>query len=349
MLLTVIVPVYNAINYLEKCVDSLCNQTYKDIQIILVDDGSTDKSAKLCDDYATRDARIKVIHKANGGLVSAWKAGVDAASGEYVSFVDSDDWVDANMLEEMFEASSKGEVKEIISSDYVIERVASNDVVAEKTEYTKEYVFQPLKPGEYDKGVIEKEIIPNLLGNEKRLITISRCMKLFSTELIRNNMKYPDESIGMAEDMTITIPAIFDADRIVVMDHKAYYHYLFVNESMVHKYDKKAYSSIEKTVNAIKKVIDDRGANPDLLKSLDREHIFLLLLALKNEARGNPEGYRANIRQICKDHEELIKNTDVIISELSNKLLYRALKKPSALNLSVLRAAMIVYYLKARK
>lgn len=348
-MISVVVPVFNAAKYLNKCVDSLCNQTYLNIEIVLVDDGSTDESPKLCDEYSSKDARIKVVHKPNGGLVSAWKAGVDSASGEYVSFVDSDDWVDANMLEEMFEVSSKGKKSEIISSDYIIERINSFKNEDENAEYMQEYVYQTLPPGEYDKGVIEKKIIPNLLGNEKRLITISRCMKLFSTELIRNNMKYPDESIGMAEDMTITIPAIFDADRIVVMDHKAYYHYLFVNESMVHKYDKKAYSSIEKTVNAIKKVIDDRGANPDLLKSLDREHIFLLLLALKNEARGNPEGYRANIRQICKDHEELIKNTDVIISELSNKLLYRALKKPSALNLSVLWAAMIVYYLKARK
>lgn len=336
-MISIIVPVYNAAEYLNKCVDSLRNQTFSDLEIILVDDGSTDESGKLCDDLAGVDSRISVVHKANGGLVSAWKAGVEASKGEYLSFVDSDDWVDTDMIEILFEASSKGRLNEIISSDYVIERRAKDGSLSQ------EYVYQLLKPGDYDRASIEKDIIPKLLGNENRFITVSRCMKLISSELIKNNMKYSDESIGMAEDMTVIIPAILDAERIVVLDHKAFYHYLLVNESMAHKYDRRMCSSIEKVVQALKSAIEDKKTDI-LLEGLDKEHIILLLFAVKNEARGNAKGYKENIIRIHSENEQLIRDTKVSVRERANKLLYRALCKPSAFNLWLLRTAMVIYY-----
>lgn len=99
--ITVIIPVYNVEKYLSKCVDSVIEQTYKNLEIILVDDGSPDKSPAICDAYAKKDRRIKVIHKENGGLSSARNAGLDTASGDYVGFVDSDDWIEPDMYEYM--------------------------------------------------------------------------------------------------------------------------------------------------------------------------------------------------------------------------------------------------------
>lgn len=98
-LISIIVPVYNVEKYLYKCIDSICNQTYKNLEIILVNDGSQDKSPSICDKYMARDIRVKVIHKTNGGLSDARNCGLDIASGEYVGFVDSDDWVDNDMYE----------------------------------------------------------------------------------------------------------------------------------------------------------------------------------------------------------------------------------------------------------
>ena len=92
--LSVIVSIYNIENYVAKAIESICNQTYQNLEIILVDDGATDCSGKICDEYAKKDDRIRVIHKKNGGLVSAWMAGVEIAKGEYLAFVDSDDWID---------------------------------------------------------------------------------------------------------------------------------------------------------------------------------------------------------------------------------------------------------------
>ena len=99
--ISVIVPVYNVESYLARCVDSILAQTYQNLEIILVNDGSRDASGSICDAYAQKDSRITVIHKENGGLSSARNAGIDAASGEYLTFVDSDDWIEPQTYEWM--------------------------------------------------------------------------------------------------------------------------------------------------------------------------------------------------------------------------------------------------------
>ena len=97
--ISVIVPVYNVEQYLERCVDSIINQTYKNLEIILVNDGSTDNSGKLCDELAKRDDRIRVIHKGNGGLSDARNAGIEEAESDLIGFIDSDDYIDEDMYE----------------------------------------------------------------------------------------------------------------------------------------------------------------------------------------------------------------------------------------------------------
>lgn len=96
---SIIVPIYNIESYLVQCIQSLIKQTYKKIEIILVDDESTDNSGKICDIYANRDNRIRVIHKENGGLSSSREAGISVATGDYIMFVDGDDWIDINTVE----------------------------------------------------------------------------------------------------------------------------------------------------------------------------------------------------------------------------------------------------------
>ena len=101
-LISIIIPVYNAEKYLKKCLDSVINQTYKNLEIILVDDGSTDKSPEICDKYAEKDSRIIVLHKENGGVSSSRNAGLDIFKGEYLSFVDSDDYVEPDYIEYLY-------------------------------------------------------------------------------------------------------------------------------------------------------------------------------------------------------------------------------------------------------
>ena len=105
--ISVIVPIYKAENYLHKCIDSILAQTFQDFQLILVDDGSPDKSGKICDDYAVKDSRIEVIHKQNGGVMSARKCGILSARGLYSIQIDPDDWVEPSLLEDLFQKQFK--------------------------------------------------------------------------------------------------------------------------------------------------------------------------------------------------------------------------------------------------
>lgn len=110
-LITIVVPVYNVEDYIDKCVDSIVNQTYKNLEIILVDDGSTDSSGKKCDEWTEKDSRIKVIHKENGGLSDARNKGIDIATGKWIGFIDSDDYIDNTMFEKLYNACVENNCK----------------------------------------------------------------------------------------------------------------------------------------------------------------------------------------------------------------------------------------------
>ena len=101
-IISVIVPVYNVEEYLERCVDSILRQTYTNLEVILVDDGSTDNCPQICEQYASFDKRVRVIHQSNGGLFAARNAGIDAAKGEYLSFIDSDDFISEDMYTSLY-------------------------------------------------------------------------------------------------------------------------------------------------------------------------------------------------------------------------------------------------------
>lgn len=107
VLVSIIVPVYNVEKYLEKCIESIINQTYSNLEIVLSDDGSTDNSPSICDEYALKDSRIRVIHKSNGGLSDARNAALDIISGKYITFIDSDDYIEKEAIEILVNAMTK--------------------------------------------------------------------------------------------------------------------------------------------------------------------------------------------------------------------------------------------------
>lgn len=120
-LLSVIIPVYNVEEYLAKCVDSILNQTYRNLEVILVNDGSKDGSGSICDDFVQKDSRVRVIHKENGGLSSARNAGMDAAKGEYISFIDSDDWIETDSYEHLLGLMEKYQVKLVCGGNWDVD------------------------------------------------------------------------------------------------------------------------------------------------------------------------------------------------------------------------------------
>ena len=207
-LVSVIVPVYKAEAYLHKCVDSLLAQTMTDFEVLLIDDGSPDHSGAICDEYAAKDSRIRVFHKENGGVSSARNLGLNNALGEYIMFVDSDDWVDFDMLFCMN--------KEIICS--------KADIVA--CDFVKESLNNRcvLKYA-YDEEIKGDKLLKLYLDNHY----ISSCGKIINKSLFQNyNIEY-NESIDYAEDSLIMIKLRYFSKKTRVI-HQSLYHYNRLNE-----------------------------------------------------------------------------------------------------------------------
>lgn len=336
-MISIIVPVYNTKEYLPRCMNSLLYQEFEEKEIILVDDGATDGSGELCDEYEKKYSCVKVLHKKNGGLMSAWITGVLESTGEYLCFVDSDDWIEMDMLKAMSAFLTHTE-KEMVVCNHSIDR--------ENGERT--FQTNGLAPGIYEGDSLNNEVFLQLLGNEVRRVCFSRCMKLISKELIVENLKYCDQRIRMGEDLNIMLPAILDAKRLVIMKNSYFYHYYYNQSSMVHKYDAGLYENIRHLKEIMHQVIAEKYEENSLAdtmrKRADMEYIFLLLLAVKNEARGNQKGYRRNIKALCREERTLIKATPVKVETKANRLLYLVLKHPNVVSLILLRMAMLIYY-----
>ncbi len=343
--ISIIVPVYNVEAYLRRCVNSLVNQRYENIEIILVNDGSPDNSPAICEQYAREDKRVKVIHKENGGLVSAWQAGVKVSEGKYLCFVDSDDWVEPDMLSKMIPlvAAAQGDVnrKEIICCNFVINRLNEADAKAGRNGVETKH-YHDLAPGVYEGELLEKDIKNHLLGHENRKISMSRCMKLFSRSLIEDNMKYCNPKITMGEDVNIVLPALLDCRRLVIMEDALFYHYFYNNESMVHKYDKKMYEGIRMLYSVIQDIFKDKKRKNGELQSR-KEYVYLLLLALKNEIRGGRKDYLLKVREICRQNREIVEKTPVIVENKVNRFLYAILRRPCFFSVKAARLLFILY------
>lgn len=211
-LISIIVPVYNVQEYITKCIESLINQTYKNIEIILVDDGSTDNSGNICDEYKKKDKRVIVVHKLNGGVGSARNKGLDSVRGEYIAFVDPDDYVDEKMIERMYTNINKENADiSIISCCYVYDT---------KIEY-------PKKDNQYLVMDTEEAFIKM---NSFVYYGVGLVDKLFKRSLF-NGLRFPN--INSGEDWYV-IYKVFDKANKVVYDSKVMYYYRQRLSSLTH-------------------------------------------------------------------------------------------------------------------
>lgn len=200
-MISVIVPVYNVNKYLRKCIDSIINQTYTDLEIILIDDGSTDGSEKICDEYLLADNRVSVIHKENGGLSDARNAGIDVAKGEYLSFIDSDDYIHTSMYEILL---SNLESKQADISVVTVKRIKENDEVVPDT-YNDICVFEG------------DEVMGRLVDSD--IDTVVACNKLYKKELFLN-YRYKNDCIH--EDEYAIHHILHNCKRIVYTTAELY-------------------------------------------------------------------------------------------------------------------------------
>ena len=214
-MLSVIVPIYQIEEYLPQCIESIQKQTYRDLEIILVDDGSTDKSVKICDRSAVRDTRIKVIHKTNGGLVSARIAGIKAALGEYVTYVDGDDWIDEDYYEGLIKKAEQ------YRADIVMSGFTKNIGDVELPNQNE------ISFGYYSRQDIENKVFPLMFYDSNAGIPgifTYVWNKIFRKELLYPHQISVEKSISIGEDAACVYPAIFAAKSIYI-DQSEGYHY----------------------------------------------------------------------------------------------------------------------------
>lgn len=215
MKISIIVPVYNVEKYLNSCVQSLLDQTIQDLEFILVDDGSPDNCPKMCDEYARKDNRFVVIHKENGGLSSARNAGVEVAKGEYIMFLDSDDWIEPNTCEVLYSCAENNQ-SEIVVCSYIKEFI-NHSVVAHLWE--KSFTCDSNKVIRRLFGPINEE-----LRNPQDLdLPVSACMQIIKTEIAKEVSFVDTKQIG-TEDLLYQIMVYSKAKRYSYI-REPYYHY----------------------------------------------------------------------------------------------------------------------------
>lgn len=222
--ISVIVPVYNSEKYLKRCINSILNQTYKAIELILVDDGSPDNCGKICDEYAKKDKRVRVIHKTNAGVSAARNSGLEIASGNYATFVDSDDYIEPEMYSNMMEKVHQ------YNCDVVM-----CDCIKDFTDHSEIYTHD-IRAGFYDKEQLVNEYYPHLLmmENVEYPATISNCLILFNRNKL-GNLRYV-VGVRYSEDLLFGAQLVYNTDSFYYMKEQAYYHYYMNPTSATHKF-----------------------------------------------------------------------------------------------------------------
>lgn len=268
-MISLIVPVYNVSAYIDQCVRSILAQTYSDLQIILVDDGSTDGSEKSCDRFADEDDRIVVIHKSeNEGLVKARQTGLIAATGELVGFVDSDDWIEPEMFEKLYKALEANNVDIAMCGRF------------EDSGGVSRPAYHGIEEGRYEGDELIREVFPRMIVNGGFFdwgLYPGYWDKLFRRDVIYDRLMKVDEHIKMGEDAAGTYPCILHSKSIYVL-HECLYHYRQTSSSMVRISDSDAAKERRRFKILYDSVLKEFVAGRSIYDLCDQWEEYLLFL-----------------------------------------------------------------------
>ncbi len=298
--ISVIIPIYKVEKYLQQCVDSIRNQTFQDIEIILVDDGSPDGCGKMCDAFALEDNRIKVIHKENGGLSSARNAGLMVAGGEYVSFIDSDDYTDLQMLEKMYQAAVQSNSDLIGCGFYEM-----------NCDGEWKIFHANLPSGVYNHETIVEEIVKNILGNDRK-VGAKKCqgyawLNLYRRDIISTyHIEFPSERVYFHEDELFLLQFLYHSQTVSFIDEPLYY-YCFNGNSLSKGYRPGMWEMSKHLIAAFRDFSKKFGIEDECRRRIDLYMLSYVSIAVQNECY--PTSGRTAMQQIgfiakiCEDTE----------------------------------------------
>lgn len=265
-LISIIIPIYKTEMYLNRCLDSVINQTYKNIEIILVDDGSPDSCGKICDEYAIKDSRIRVFHKENGGVSSARNLGILEANGEFIAFIDSDDYVELDFISYLYK----------LIKDYKVDMSICG------------YCFHD---GERKQYTIGNE---NLLSKEAALKQLFYrtsyqgflCNKLFSKKVITDNNLWLNESITICEDLLFVFQYMMCINQVIYGSLSKYHYVLNTNSAYYSRYTQQKFNSSTltalKAYQIIERMIVESNLSKELYNILKARVVFYKVGLLRN-------------------------------------------------------------------
>lgn len=316
MLFSVIVPIYNIEKYIKRCINSVLEQSFTDFELILVDDGSPDNCPKICDEYAKIDSRIKVIHKENGGLVSARQAGIKEASGDYVFNLDGDDAITLDALETAQKIIADTNA-DIVSFSY---KCCVNDVVGEEVEDFAEEGF-------YNKSQIEEHIYPKLLSNENmQHMFYFLWGKAIKRELLIKHQLNVNPSISLGEDLSCVVPCYLDAQTVFI-SKKPTYLYTIRNDSISTHFKTSQIRQIEDVILGLRAL--NTVKPKDFEEQISRYSCFMCFAILAAAAQGNHFNCIKEIKQLIKNsvHNEEIKKARFENITMKSKIAISLMKR----------------------
>lgn len=273
-LISIIVPIYKVEKYLCRCIDSILAQSYSNTEIILVDDGSPDNCPTICDEYAQKDKRVSVIHKKNGGLSDARNAGINAAQGDFITFVDSDDWIAPTFIESLYDSILKAE------ADIAI------------CEFSKESSYCIHKPDSTSyKSLTSKQALLELLQNQRTVFATAWC-KLYKADFFKT-IRYP---VGkFHEDEFVTYKLYYAAKKICYIQQKLYYYFQRNDSIMATRHPQDVLDVLEQRYLFFKEKSEEKFF-PFLLPPLCWHLLFIYNNEIQSGSWANAQKYLSSLR-----------------------------------------------------
>ena len=321
---SVIIPVYNVEKFIRKCLDSVVNQTLADIQLILVNDGSKDASGEICKEYAEKHTNILYYEQENAGSAAARNAGLNHATGEYVGFVDSDDWVEANMFERLYVTAKANQ-----DTDIVFCRVVEDECPG-----AMEYIFP--REGFYDAEQIKKEIIPFMFptvmpAGNFRSIRWSNVIRLYKRSLIENNHIRSCEGVSNCEDLGFLSECTLHASSYYYLPECLYHNVVNVS-SQSRNYVVNMWPRTKKLIEDMHRYIDPRN-DEKLSKAFDVCIFYFCTMNLRNEVRAKDKKQQRRMVSMMLEDPECRRIKHTVTPEGMNReyqALFQAIASGSA-------------------
>ena len=327
-LVTVVLPIYNVEKYLDRCIESVVNQTYTNIEILLIDDGSTDTCPVMCDEWAKKDSRIKVIHKKNQGLGMARNTGIENAKGEYICFFDSDDFISTETIETVYNKA--------ISENAEMCQFGIN--FADENGNVIDSFVSPLGSAVYSGEKLRNFFLPELVapdpnGDGSRMFYMSPCVILYSMELInRIKWRFVSEREIISEDVYSLLVLFKYVEKVAVIS-EAFYFYCRNEKSLSRKYLPDRFEKIKYFYNKTKEMCKEAGYDDEIIHRVSKPYLAFTISAMKQEtvAERPAKETKSRLKKLINDdtlqavlemnkHDKVSTNRKILFFAIRNRM-----------------------------